>query len=398
MKVAIVHDWLTGMRGGEKCLEVFCEIFPDADLFTLLHVHGSVSKTIEDHCIRTSFLQKMPGIKKRYRYFLPLMPSAIRMLDLSGYDFILSSSHCVAKGAKGDNQAFHLCYCYTPMRYAWTAYEDYFGGDRVRGLSRWLIPRAMKYLRHWDTKANKGIHEFVAISYTVADRIRHFYGREADVLYPPVDTNLYQPQGEVEDYYLVVSAFAPYKRVDVAVEAFNRLGRPLRVVGDGQDFDQVRKLGKSNIEFLGWQDNAALAKLYAGCRAFIFPGEEDFGITPLEAQSCGRPVIALGAGGTLETVVALNREEFQPPPGIACWNDMETSDIGPTGLYFDRSEVDSLVKAVKRFEREEALFQPGEARRQARQFDRGRFKQKAQNRFLAGWERHLQQVGSPGNF
>ncbi len=397
MRVAIVHDWLTGMRGGEKCLEVFCEIFPDADLFTLLHVEGSVSRIIEGRRIETSPLQHAPGIEGKYRYYLPLMPAAVRMLDLSGYDFILSSSHCVAKGARGSDRAFHLCYCYTPMRYAWSAYQEYFGRGRVKGPAKWILPSVMRYLRKWDLEANERIHEFVAISHTVADRIERFYGRRAGVLYPPVDTNGYHPRGGGGDYYLVVSAFAPYKRVDVAVEAFNRLGRPLRVVGQGQDFERVRKLGKANVEFLGWQDDAALAELYAGCRAFIFPGEEDFGITPLEAQACGRPVIALGAGGALETVVALNRGGYGPPPGLARWEDLRADESGPTGLYFDRPETEALVRAVERFEASEKDFRPEDARRQAMRFGRSRFKEAAREWFLRSWNAHLGRMESPAN-
>jgi glycosyltransferase involved in cell wall biosynthesis len=387
MRVAIVHDWLTGMRGGEKCLEVFCEIFPDADLFTLLHVPGSVSKIIESRAIQTSPIQHMPRAGKNYRYYLPLMPAAVRMLDLSGYDFILSSSHCVAKGARGGEGAYHVCYCYTPMRYAWSAYDEYFG--RARGAAGWLLPRVMDYLRGWDREAGEGVDEFVAISRTVAERIRNFYGREADVLYPPVDTERYRPRGEAGDYYLMVSAFAPYKRVDVAVEAFNRLGRPLKIVGQGQDFERIRNAGKSNIEFLGWQGDAALAELYAGCQAFIFPGLEDFGITPLEAQACGRPVIALGAGGALETVLAVNRAEYAPPPGLVSWDDGPgDSGGGPTGLFFERPEPDLLAEAVERFEGMEEVFRPEAARRQAERFSRDRFKEAARKRFLSGWEAH----------
>ncbi|MEE9276461.1 MAG: glycosyltransferase [bacterium] len=392
MRMAIVHDWLTGMRGGEKCLEVFCELYPEADIFTLLHVPGSVSAAIERHRIVTSPLQRIPGAGRHYRNLLPLMPAAVRMLDLAGYDFILSSSHCVAKGARGGGDAFHLCYCYTPIRYAWSAYEAYFGGDRLRGPARWVVPPVMAYLRRWDTEANKGVHEFVAISRTVAERIRRYYGREADVLYPPVDTDRYRPGGRAGDYYLLVSAFAPYKRVDLAIEAFNRLGRPLKVVGAGQDFERVRRMGGPNVEFLGWQDDGALAELYAGCRAFVFPGEEDFGITPLEAQACGRPVIALGAGGALETVVGLNREDFPPPPGAPPPGEDEGGE--PTGLFFGPEEADALVAAVERFEAAEDAFRPEAARAQALRFGRDRFKEEVRSRLAAGWAAHRERLAA----
>ncbi len=391
MRVAIVHDWLTGMRGGEKCLEVFCEIFPEADLFTLVHVPGSVSPAIERRLVATSPLQWIPGAGSRYRHLLPLMPTAVRMFDLAGYDFVLSSSHCVAKGARGSHRAFHLCYCYTPMRYAWSAYEAYFGGERLWGPARWVVPRVMAYLRRWDAEASQGVDEFVAISHTVADRIRRFYGREADVLYPPVDTERFRPRGAPGEYYLVVSAFAPYKRVDLAVEAFNRLGRPLKVVGTGQDFERVRGMGRSNVEFLEWRDDASLAELYAGCRAFVFPGVEDLGITPLEAQACGRPVIAFGAGGALETVVGLERDGLPYPPGFAPEEGAE-----PTGVFFRRQEPEALAEAVVRFEAAEEEFRPEAARRQAVRFGREGFKEAARRRFAAGYMAHRGRLAGQG--
>lgn len=389
MRVAIVHDWLTGMRGGEKCLEVFCEIFPEADLFTLVHLPGSVSPVIEGRRVATSFLQHVPGAARRYRHLLPLMPAAVRLLGLGGYDFILSSSHCVAKAARGRPGAYHLCYCYTPMRYAWDAYEAYFGGDRLRGPARWIVPRVMERLRRWDARTSAGVDEFIAISHTVAGRIRRCYGREAEVIYPPVDAERFRPAGGRGDYYLLVSAFAPYKRVDLAVEAFSRLGRPLKVAGTGQDFERVRALGGPNVEFLGWQDDAALARLYAGCRAFVFPGEEDFGITPLEAQACGRPVIAYGAGGALETVVGLNAAEVSYPPGF-----QPPAGEEPTGLFFTRPDAEGLVRAVLRFEAEEAKFRPEAARRQALRFGRERFKEEARRRFMEGFERHREKTAA----
>ncbi len=394
MRIAIVHDWLTGMRGGEKCLEVFCELYPEADIFTLLHVPDSVSGIIESHPIHTSPIQHMPGVETKYRYFLPLMPSAIRMFDLSEYDFILSSSHCVAKGARGGEDAFHLCYCYTPMRYAWSAYDEYFSGGRVGRPLKWVLPRTMAYLRGWDRESSSGVNEFVAISHTVASRIREHYGREADVLYPPVDTDRFCPGSREGEYYLVVSAFAPYKKVDVAVEAFNRLGRPLKVVGHGQDFERVRRLGKSNVEFLGWQDDSTLAELYAGCRAFIFPGVEDFGITPLEAQASGRPVIALGEGGVLETVVAANRDKFAPPPGFPALEAGSDYPGEPTGLFFREPTPESLVEAVLEFEKRESEFRPEAARRQAEKFSRPRFKNAARERFASGWAAHMERLAS----
>ncbi len=391
MRVAIVHDWLTGMRGGEKCLEVFCEIYPEADIFTLLHLPGSVSDTIERHRIHTSPLQWIPGIKRRYRHMLPLMPMSVRMFSLREYDFILSSSHCVAKGAKGGFETYHLDYCHTPMRYAWSGYEDY--SARLGGAAKWLFPPLVEYLRRWDNEANRGVHDFIANSHTVAERIRRYYGREADVLYPPVDTEFYHSRsGRTSDYYLMVTGFAPYKRVDVAVEAFGRLGRPLKVVGEGQDFERVRALGKPNVEFLGWQDDETIRELYGGCRAFIFPGEEDFGITPLEAQACGRPVLALGAGGALETVVGVNAQEYEPPPGFIPWGEVGDGEAEPTGMFFAHSDPAHIEEAVLAFEKMEGRFSPEAARRQAERFGRENFKNTARERFRQGWRNHQERL------
>ncbi len=391
MKVAIVHDWLTGMRGGEKCLEAFCEIYPEADIFTLLHLPGSVSEAIERHSIRTSPLQWIPGAGRGYRHLLPLMPTAVRMLPLEGYDFILSSSHCVAKGARGGRDACHISYCHTPMRYAWSGYEEY--RSRLGGAARRLFPRVVEYLRRWDNEANKGVHEFIANSRTVAERIRRYYGREADVLYPPVDTEFYRPaDGRASEYYLMVTAFAPYKRVDIAVEAFGRLGRPLKVAGAGQEFERVRAMAKPNVEFLGWQDDETIRELYRGCRAFIFPGEEDFGITPLEAQACGRPVLALGAGGALETVVGVNAEEYEPPPGFAPWEEANGGAAAPTGMFFARSDAEHIAEAVLAFEEMEGRFSPRAARRQAERFGREDFKKKAAERFARGLREHRERI------
>lgn len=395
MRVAIVHDWLTGMRGGEKCLEVFCEIYPEADIFTLFHVPGSVSEVIERHRIHTSPLQWVPGARPRYRYTLPLMPTAVRMFSLEEYDFILSSSHCVAKGARGGYETYHLSYCHTPMRYAWSGYEEYL--TRLDGGAKWFFPRLVEYLRRWDNEANKGVHDFIANSRTVAERIRRYYGREAEVLYPPVDTEFYRPRNErVSDYYLMVTAFAPYKRVDAAVEAFGRLGRPLKIVGEGQDFERIRALRKPNVKFLGWQDDETIRDLYAGCRAFILPGEEDFGITPLEAQACGRPVLALGAGGALETVVGVNAQDYEMPPGFVPWSEAGAGEAEPTGVFFSRPESAHIEKAVLAFEKIEHRFSPDAARRQAERFTRENFKKAAAERFLQGWLNHRGRLEKSG--
>ena len=357
MRVALVHDWLTGMRGGERCLEVFCELFPDADLYTLLHVRGSVSPAIEGRRIITSFVQRLPDAERRYRSYLPLFPAAIRRFDLSGYDLILSSSHAVAKGVRVPPGALHVCYCFTPMRYVWDLYDDYFGA-RAGPLTRLLMPGVAAALRRWDRRTAAGVHHFVGISRFIADRIRRCYGRAADVIYPPVDVARFRIEERPEDFYLVVSALAPYKRVDLVVEAASRLGRRLVVVGTGPEEARLRARAGPTVQFLGWKDDAQVAELYARCRALLFPTLEDFGITPLEAMAAGRPVIALGQGGALETVV---------PPG---------GPEPPTGLFFARQTADDLAEAVRRFESGATVFPPKTLRRHAEQFDRPIFKER----------------------
>ncbi|HET8578262.1 MAG TPA: glycosyltransferase [Methylomirabilota bacterium] len=359
MRVALVHDWLTGMRGGERCLEVFCELFPGADLFTLLHVPGSVAPVIERRRVITSFIQRLPDAARRYRAYLPLFPAAVASFDLSGYDLVLSSSHAVAKGARAPAGALHICYCFTPMRYVWDLYDDYFGA-RAGRLTRALMPPVAAALRRWDRRTAVRVQHFVAISRFVADRIRRAYGREADVIHPPVDVARFRWEETPEDFYLVVSALTPYKRVDLAIEAANRLRARLLVVGSGPEEKRLRRLAGPTVELLGWRSDAETAELYARCRALLFPTLEDFGITPLEAMAAGRPVIALGQGGALETVV---------PPGGA---------EPATGLLFERQTADDLAAAIRRFESGAVQFEPKALRRRAEAFDRPLFKERVQ--------------------
>ena len=356
-KVALVHDWLTGMRGGERCLEVFAELFPAADLYTLLHVPGSVGPVIESRRIVTSFIQRLPQAERRYRHYLPLFPAAVRGFDLRGYDLVLSSSHAVAKSVRVPAGALHVCYCFTPMRYVWDLYDDYFG-PRSGPAARLLMPPVAAWLRRWDRRTAAGVQHFVAISRFVADRIRRTYGRDADVIHPPVDVSRFRLDESPGDFYLVVSALTPYKRVDLAVGACRRLGRRLVVVGTGPEEGRLRGLAGSTVELLGWRDDAAVAELYAGCRALLFPPLEDFGITPLEAMAAGRPVIAFGRGGARETVV---------PPG---------EGEAPTGLFFERQTVEDLVDAIRRFESGAVTFEPKALRRRAEAFDRPLFKER----------------------
>jgi glycosyltransferase involved in cell wall biosynthesis len=354
--VALVHDWLTGMRGGERCLEVFCELFPTAPLYTLLHVPGSVSPIIERRRIVTSFIQRLPDAARRYRHYLPLFPVAIRRFDLSGYDLVISLSHCAAKAVRRPPGALHVSYCFSPMRYIWDLYDDYFGARAPR-LARWVMPPVAMALRAWDRRTD-GVDGFVAISHHIANRIRRVYGRDADVIHPPVELARFRPAA-AEDFYLVVSALVPYKRVDLAIAAANRLGRRLVVVGTGPEERRLRAQAGPRVEFLGWRPDAEVAELYARCRAVLFPAVEDYGIVPLEAAAAGRPTIALARGGALETMVGL-----------------DGSDAAPTAVLFHAQTEDALAGAMRVFETHEHRFRPDALRARAALFDRPVFRER----------------------
>jgi glycosyltransferase involved in cell wall biosynthesis len=301
MRVALIHDWLTGLRGGEKVLEVLCELFPDATLFTMVHVPDSTSEIIESHPIRTAFTQRLPAVKRIYRWYLPLYPWAVESLDLEGYDLIISSSHCVAKGAIPPAGSLHICYCLTPMRYVWDRFHDYFGNG-IR--ARLVYGPIAGYLRRWDVASADRVHSFVADSKHVAGRIQKYYRRETEaVIYPPVDTDVFVPgDNEPEDFYLIVSALVPYKRLELAIDAFRRRPERLLIVGTGPEERRLRERASPNVQFLGGVSQKELLALYQRCRATLLPGVEDFGIAPVESQACGRPVVAFAEGGALETV------------------------------------------------------------------------------------------------
>jgi glycosyltransferase involved in cell wall biosynthesis len=325
-KVALVHDWLVGMRGGEKVLELLCELFPRATLFTLVHRSGSVSPLIEHLPIRTSWIQHAPFGLSHYRYYLPLYPSAAAGLDARDFDLVISSSHAAAKGVRVREGAMHICYCHTPMRYIWDQYEQYFGPGRaplpVRAGMKLLTGR----LRRWDVATSGSVRHFIANSDTVKERIRRIYNRDSTVIYPPVDLGRFPFSEKKGEYLLAVSALVPYKRLDFAVQACTALNERLIVVGTGPEEGRLRAIAGKSVEFAGWADDASLASYYAGCSAFLFPGEDDFGIAPVEAMSCGKPVIAYGGGGALETVVE-----------------------GKTGVFFRERSSASLRDAIERF-------------------------------------------------
>lgn len=353
-RVALVHDWLTGMRGGEKCLEVLCRRWPHAHLFTLLHQPGSVSPIIERLRPRTSLLQSFPGISRYYRYLLPLMPAAANW-RLPECDLVVSLSHCIAKAAQPPAGVPHVCYCFTPMRYAWHMRNAYFGQSR-RSLKAALAAPLLAGLRWWDRRTADRVTHFLAISKTVQQRIAECYGRSSTVIYPPVDTDFYCPAPVPrENYYLAVSAFAPYKRLDLAIEVCNRLRRQLAIIGSGQDERRLRGVAGPTVRFLGWQRDETIRHHLRRCRALLFPGEEDFGIVPVEAQACSAPVIAFGRGGATETIV---------PPG---------GPLEPTGLWFAEQTVDCLVHAIASFENRAKDFRPAAARRSALRFNAARF-------------------------
>jgi glycosyltransferase involved in cell wall biosynthesis len=299
----LVHDWLTGMRGGEKVLESLCRLYPDADLLTLLHVPGSVTPTIERRRVRSSVIQRLPSPARWYRHYLPLFPFAIEQFDLDDAEVIISTSHCAAKAVVPTGRAVHICYSHSPMRYAWDQFPAYFGPQRLGRVGSAAARQVVAWLARWDRDTAHRVHRFVANSAHVAGRIRRYYNRQASVLHPPVDTGFFTPGSSPPgDYFLVVSALVPYKRIDTAIRATEKLGVPLKIVGTGPDEGRLRAMPAKQVEFLGRVDDESLRELYRGARAFVLPGEEDFGIAPVESMACGRPVIARGRGGACETV------------------------------------------------------------------------------------------------
>ena len=355
MRLVLVHDWLTGMRGGEKCLEVLCRRYPAARLFTLVQRRGAVSPTIERMQITTSRLQSLPGAGRWHRGLLPLMPWAIERMKIpADTDLVVSLSHAVAKGVRVPPGVPHICYCFTPMRYAWERRDDYRAA--LRGPIGFVANRILDHLREWDRAAAQRVTQFVAISQTVAERIAACYGRPSQVIYPPVEVDFYTPDaGPREDYYVCVSALVPYKRLDVAIAACNRLGKRLVIIGEGPQRRQLARLAGPTVELLGWRSNEEIRERLRRGRALLFPAFEDFGIVPLEAQACGMPVLAYGRGGAVETVLPASAEQ----PG--------------TGILTAEQTPAAFCAAIEQFERQADCCDAALARRQAERFAAARF-------------------------
>jgi glycosyltransferase involved in cell wall biosynthesis len=363
LRVAIVHYWFVSRRGGEHVVEALCELFPQADLFALVADPQMLSPQIQKHKLTTSFLQKLPGSRKWHRRLLPLYPLAVEQFDLRGYDLVISSESGPAKGVLTAPETCHICYCHTPMRYLWNLYQDYKDGSGLGTLSKLVFGLTAHYARLWDQASAARVDHFVANSHTVAARIRKYYRREAEVIYPPVKVSGAPMGGNVEDYYLAVGQLVNYKRVDLAIEACNQLGRKLRVVGVGEEYKRLRRMAGKTVSFLGALSDEDLRKQYASCRALLFPGEEDFGIVPVEAQAAGRPVIALDKGGARETIIGAYQDAHAVP---------EVS----TGMFFGDPRAGSLVAAIRKFEAAERQFSPSFIRAHAERFDKKHFLEK----------------------
>ncbi len=360
LRVAIVHYWFVGRAGGERVVEELAELFPQADLFALVANREVLAPVLQDRTLRTSFLQRVPGAKTFHRHFLFLQPIALEQFDLSGYDLVISSESGPAKGIITSSQTCHICYCHSPMRYIWEMYPQY--RRAMNPLVGTIFSFVAHYMRLWDLASARRVDYFVANSNFIASRIRKYYGRESAVIHPPVETTKGSLDAIPGDYYLAVGRFVDYKRFDLAVSACTKLGRRLRVIGDGPQDKALRRMAGPTVEFLGKTSDKELRENLAGCRALLFPGEEDFGIVPVEAQSFGRPVIAYGAGGVLETV-----------RGIFPGNAFEETS---TGLFFTDQSVSDLSKAILDFELIEHKFSPEAIRDHALQFDSEIFKTK----------------------
>ena len=366
MKIAIVHDWLVTYAGAERVLEEIINCFPEADLFAIVDfIPKNERSFLKDKPVKTSFIQKLPFAKKKYRTYLPFMPLAVEQFDLSAYDLVISSSHAVAKGVITGPDQLHISYVYSPMRYAWDLQHQYLSETGMdHGLKGWLAKRELHKLRIWDLRTANGVDCFIVDSQFIARRVWKIYRREATVIYPPVDVNSFTLCEQKEDFFLTASRMVPYKKIDLIAEAFSLMpDKRLYIIGDGPDFDKVKSKSGPNVELLGYQPFEVLRNYMQRAKAFVFAAEEDFGIVPVEAQACGTPVIAYGKGGALETVTE-----------------------GETGLFFDAQTTSSIIEAIQRFEDMKDRFIPAKIREKLLRFSRDRFKREFISFVDEAWE------------
>ena len=358
MRIAIIHDWLVTYAGAERVLEQMLQVFPDADIYSLVDFlpHDRRAFILSKE-VNTSFIQNMPQAKRFYRNYLPLMPLAIEQFDLSAYDLVISSSHAVAKGVLTGPDQLHLCMCYSPIRYAWDLQHQYLKETGLdKSLKSWLARYMLHHIRNWDYRTANGVDEFIAISNFIARRIWKVYRRESHVIYPPVDVDRFTLKEKKDDFYLTASRMVPYKKIDLIVEAFaNMPDKKLFVIGEGPDYNKIKAKAGNNVELLGYQPFDVLKDYMQEARAFIFAAEEDFGIAPLEAQACGTPVIAFGKGGATETINGLDKPM-------------------PTGIFFLEQTVESLGAAVRSFENCQERISPEACRKNALRFSPERFR------------------------
>lgn len=366
LKIAIMHDWLPVYGGAERVLEQIINVFPDADLFSMVDLIPEGQRNfLQNKPVRTSFIQKLPFARTKYRAYLPLMPLAVEQFDFSAYDLILSSSYAVAKGIITGPDQLHICYCHSPIRYAWDLQNQYLtSAGRTNGPTSWLTRSILHYIRSWDAQSATRVDSFMANSQFVARRIQKTYRRRAVVIHPPVDLAAFTLQSEKEDYYITASRMVPYKRIDLIVEAFSGMpDRELRVIGEGPDFEKIKAKAGPNVKMLGYQSSEMLTAQMQKARAFVFAAEEDFGIVPVEAQACGTPVIAFRKGGVRETVIE-----------------------GETGVFYDAQTIESLQSGVRKFEASANDFDPIAIRRNAMRFSVERFQHEFAAEVVRVWE------------
>ncbi len=364
ISIGIVADWFVTYAGSEKVVAEFLKVFPDSDLYAVVDFLSAENKTrFNNKPIQTTFIQNLPKAKKYYQKYLPLMPLAIEQLDVSQHDIILSSSHAVAKGILTGPDQLHISYVHSPIRYAWDLQHQYLREAGLESgakamLARWMLHK----IRMWDTRTSNGVDHFIANSNFIAKRIKKVYGRDADVIYPPVDVDSFELEQFKDNYYMTASRLVPYKRIDLIVEAFGFMPeKKLIVVGDGPEMAKIKRKAQKNVEILGYQSDLEMQNLMRKAKAFVFAAEEDFGITPVEAQACGTPVIAYGKGGALETVLDINHSKT------------------PTGILFDKQNCDSIIEAVENFENSKNCYHPEDCRRNAMRFSVERFRMEIEN-------------------